>query len=263
MRRIHRPGADRRALAGIETIFEAARQFGEILPEAPRRVGRIRRLARDHDRPGAHQPLDLGHRRQQTLALWVRERRENRARERVRQPLVGGELGAALGGQRDAPDPRVALPPDDFDQPLGGKRAQQAAQIAGIEAERAAQAARVGAGEADLEDQPRLAERPAAAEIALVERADPAGDKAVEAADLLDSSVGHSLTLVRECGLASAWTSGGGTSLTFETLTERRPEDRSRTEAAVRHPVCANYGDGVGRRTDLHQRAKMALSKAI
>ena len=77
-------------------------------------------------------------------------------------------------------------PPDDFDQPLGGKRAQQAAQIAGIEAERGAQAARVGAGKADLEDQPRLAERPAAAEIALIERADAARDEAVEAADLLD-----------------------------------------------------------------------------
>ncbi len=89
------------------------------------------------------------------------------------------------------------LPLNDFDQPLGGKRAQQAAQIAGIEVERGAQAPRVGAGEADLEQQPRLAERPAAAEIALVERADAAGDEAIEAADLLDRSVGHSLTLVR------------------------------------------------------------------
>ena len=190
MRRIHRFRADRRALSGIEAFVEPARQLGEISLEAPGRVGRIRRLERDDERAGAEQPLDLGHRREQTLALGRRERREDRVRQLVRQPVVGGELGAALGGQRDAPDPRVALPPDDFDQPLGGKRAQQAAEIAGIEAERGAQAARVGAGEADLEDQPRLAERPAAAEIALVERADAARDEAVEAADLLDRSVG-------------------------------------------------------------------------
>ena len=57
---------------------------------------------------------------------------------------------------------------------------------------------RVGAGDADFEDQPRFAERPATAEIAVVERADPAGRQPIEPADQPDCDVAHSLTLVRE-----------------------------------------------------------------
>ena len=127
-------------LAGSKPASKRRASSAKYAVEAPARVGRVRRLERDGDGAGAEQPLDLGHRRQQALALGRRERREDRARQFVRKPLVGGELGAALGGQRDAADPRVALPPDDFDQPLGRQRAQQAAEIAGIEAERGAQA---------------------------------------------------------------------------------------------------------------------------
>ena len=138
------------------------------------------------------------------IALRRGERGEDQARQVVRQSVIGGEFGAALDGQRHAPDPCVSPAPGDFDQPLCGQRAQQAAQIAGIEPERGAQTAHFRAGEAGLEDQPRLAERPAAAEIAVVEGADAARDKPIEAADLLDRGVGHSLTLVREWVFASA-----------------------------------------------------------
>jgi hypothetical protein len=81
---------------------------------------------------------------------------------------------------------------------LALERAQQAAQIARVEAERVAQRAHIGTADARLENQPRLAQWPAAAEVAPLERADALRDEAVEAADLLNLKGIYYLTLVRE-----------------------------------------------------------------
>ena len=85
----------------------------------------------------------------------------------------------------------------DRDEALTFERAQQPAQIAGIEPETVAQFLQVRAPGAGLENEPRLGERPAAAQVAVRQRADALRHEAVEPANLLDLSI-HSLTLVRE-----------------------------------------------------------------
>jgi hypothetical protein len=63
--------------------------------------------------------------------------------------------------------------------------AQEAGEVAGVEAETGADVARRGAVGADLEQDAGFAEW-AVAEVAVVQRADLAGDEPVEAADLGD-----------------------------------------------------------------------------
>ena len=97
----------------------------------------------------------------------------------------------------------------DFDEALVFERAQKAAHIAGIEAQFPAQSADVRPAGADLENHPRLAERPAAPQIALLQRADALGDEAVEAPNLIEPLAVHSLTIVRELRNASPWRDAG------------------------------------------------------
>ena len=68
------------------------------------------------------------------------------------------------------------------DEAIALKRPQQAREVAGVEPEPRADVTRRRAVGADLEQHARLAER-AVAEVAVVERADLAGDEPVEAAD--------------------------------------------------------------------------------
>src|SRR5208337_4674032 len=56
----------------------------------------------------------------------------------------------------------------------------------------------------DFEDEPRLAQRATASEIAVVQCADGLGDCAIEAADPPDLIAVHSLTLVRDHPIARA-----------------------------------------------------------
>jgi hypothetical protein len=81
-------------------------------------------------------------------------------------------------------------------EPGGFERAQQSAQIAGVEPHPGAQQTQLAAVGSDLPKQARLAKRPFASEEVVVERTDPLRDGAVEAADLLDHCLQHSPTLV-------------------------------------------------------------------
>ena len=98
---------------------------------------------------------------------------------------------AALGGERHEPAPSVVAIAFDCDQPLVLERLEQSADIARIQPEPLAQRAYVASDRADLEKKARLAERPAAAEIALVQRAGAQRDCAVEAAHLFQERSIH------------------------------------------------------------------------
>src|SRR5215207_6440917 len=90
----------------------------------------------------------------------------------------------ALCGERDKPAPPVAGVAFDGDQPVRFERLEQPAGIARIQPELLPERTNVAAVGSDLKQQPRLAERPAAAEITFVERAGAQRDCAVEAAHL-------------------------------------------------------------------------------
>ena len=77
------------------------------------------------------------------------------------------------GRQRRPADAAVAGARRDGDQPVVVERPQEAAEVAGVEAEPRPQVAHVGAVAADLPEQPRLADRPLAAQEVAVEGADP------------------------------------------------------------------------------------------
>lgn len=85
-----------------------------------------------------------------------------------------------------------------MNQALTFKRAQQTAEIAGIEFQHLAQIAQVIAVASDLMQQPRLPERAATCEVALVERANAPRDGTIESPDQGDRLGLHSLTTVRE-----------------------------------------------------------------
>jgi len=77
------------------------------------------------------------------------------------------------------------------------ERPQEPAEIAGVERQLLPQVPQLGTVFPDFIDKPRFAERAAAVEKAVVERAHPLRDSAVEAAHLEDLIGDHSLTLVR------------------------------------------------------------------
>ena len=121
---------------------------------------------------------------QQPLALVGVERRQRRGGELVGDAVELGHLGAARGRERQALGAPVGtgLPGDEA---VTLERSQQPRDVAGVEPEPRADVARRRALCADLEQDARLAERPVA-EVAVVERADLAGDEPVEAADCGD-----------------------------------------------------------------------------
>src|SRR6185312_4805436 len=53
----------------VEAGVEAAAELAEILRDAPARVGAVGGLGGDAHRRGAHQPLDLAHRRDEAVLL--------------------------------------------------------------------------------------------------------------------------------------------------------------------------------------------------
>ena len=107
-----------------------------------------------------------------------------------------GALGAT--GRRETRDanPPVASARRQLDQPGALERVQQPAQIARVEPQPRAQPAHLAILDPDLPQQPRLAEGPLEAEEVVAERTDALRDRAIEAADLIDHRLRHSLTLV-------------------------------------------------------------------
>ncbi len=77
-------------------------------------------------------------------------------------------------------------------EPVALERAEDTAHVARVEVKARAQRPYFAVAAPDLPEHAGLAERPAAAEEVVVESAHPLGDRAVEAAHLLDG-VAHSL----------------------------------------------------------------------
>ena len=192
--------ARRRVEAGPGSALELGEVGAQALPRV--RMGRV-------DRPDLHEgsrqePLDVAHRADEPLALAVDQRLEERPGELVAPPVDDLALGEP--GRREPRRPRsaVAHARHDFDQPGRLERAEQPAGVPGVETEPRTQSAHLAALLPDLPEHPRLPERPAAGEVAVVERPDPLGHGTVEAADLRDHRLVHSLILVRDLQQVSA-----------------------------------------------------------
>src|SRR5690606_35600207 len=99
----------------------------------------------------------------QALAPRLVEQGKKVFRHLVGKRLVSLEFLAALLRQNHGPRPAVAFRLAEFDQPLPLQRAQEAAEIARVEAEPGSQQGHIAATRhADLKQQPRLAERASA-----------------------------------------------------------------------------------------------------
>ena len=182
----------------IEAVLEALAQLGEVLLDAPARVGAGRIGDGDRDQRGSHQPLDLVHRRHQPRALRLLERLQHRRRQPVREAIELRAFRPPVRRQPGAAHAAVGAAGSTTTSRSRLQRAQQPARVAGVEAQPPAQVAHVGAVGADLPQQARLAQRPAAVEVALVQGAHPLRDGAVEAAHARDRLDVHCLTLVKE-----------------------------------------------------------------
>jgi hypothetical protein len=170
----------RTALARIEAALETRCEFPEICGKAPPRCHAVRRDDTNFDCGRPDQALDFRHRSQETPALMCAERRQHRRRQLVREPVIGGQFRSTLGGQPHAPPTAVGALAFDGDEALRFERAQQPAQIAGIEPEPVAQRAQLSAFGAGLENQARLAQWSPAAQIALLQSSDPLRDEPVK-----------------------------------------------------------------------------------
>src|SRR5687768_17666150 len=152
----------------------------------------------DLDQSGRQEPLDLGHRGHEALAPWPAQRLQKRTSELVAPPvehLPLGKPGWCELHSVHAPVVRALL---HAGQPGILQRAEKAAEIPRIEVEPGPQPAHVASLYPDLPEQTRLPERPVPGQIAIFERADPLREESVEAANLADGIVYHSLILVRE-----------------------------------------------------------------
>ena len=220
----------------VESVLEAARQFGGIGPDRLPGV-RVPGVTRDDlDRGGRQQPLDLGHRGHQPVPLPGAERLEEGGGRVVGEPVELGLLGSPAPGQARGPDTPVRLARLDPDQfvPLQGP--QQSAQVAGVQVEPLPQPPYVAALGRDLPQQPCLPERPVAGQERVIQRADPLRDGPVEPPDLLDHRLIHSLTLVREPAPAKpqgwnwAYPNGGTAVVLAMTVPEASSQIRRSTE---------------------------------
>src|SRR5205807_2264003 len=130
------------------------------------------------------------------LALLRIQRRQQRLRELVRPLVQRRALAPAGGGQARYSDPLITTASRHLHQPGSLERAQEPAHVPGVEAQAGTQNTHLAALGPDLPQQPSLAEGPGPAEEAMVERPDALGHNAVEASDLTDHHIRHSLTLV-------------------------------------------------------------------
>ena len=196
-RRPHVVGLDGTCLRRVEAGVEAAVQLGEVRVEAVLGVAVAGIDGVDPDHRRREEPLHLPHRRDESVALGLRERVEQRSGQGVAAPVEQGALGPTGLGQLRGAHPLVVVAGADGDQPVGLQGAQEPAQVAGVEVEAGAQPPHVRPL-TDLPQHARLAERAVTGQVLVVERADPLRDGAVEAPDPADGGIVHSLTLVRE-----------------------------------------------------------------
>jgi hypothetical protein len=190
-------------LAGPEDLARPARveppgELGEVLDHAEARVP-VAGIARtDFDRQCDQQPLDLGHRRDQAIALGPAQRLDDRGRQIVGATVELGPLRQARVCEPHGPDASIGLMLINDDEACRLQRPQQPAHVAGVEIQPGSQRPDISSIRADLPQQTCLTERPVAREEPVVEAADPLGDGAVEPPDLVDHCSVHSLTVVRE-----------------------------------------------------------------
>ena len=201
-----RRDASRRIPSGLESRVELVDIRAQAVLRS--RIGGVDRS--DDDEPGCHEALHLGHRRDQAAALPCAERREQRRGEIVAALVQHGSLGTAGSRESRHANSMVGGVPLDGDHACRLERAQQAADIPGVQPELRPKRADISLAVPEFPEEPRLAERPVACQEAIVESADTLRDDAVEAAHLRDHRVIHSLTVVRgiternpRCGSAS------------------------------------------------------------
>ena len=119
------------------------------------------------------------------------ERSQQRGREILRLAVERIEFPQSFPRQHRPPHPAVVGGALRIHQALRFERTEHPAEIARIQRQPRAQIAQIRACPADLEQQPRFAERPAAAEIVVRQHADPLRNGPVEAADLLNLAFFH------------------------------------------------------------------------
>jgi hypothetical protein len=182
----------------VEAAVEAPGQLLDVGPQAAPGVRFPRVAHADDDGRGGQQPLHVGHGGDEPAALPLAERAEQRGGGLVGAAVEFGPFGLSGGGQPRGPEPSVRLVHLDGDHPVPLQRAQQPAQVAGVQVQPGAQVPDLAAVRADLPQQPRLPERAAAGQEGVAECACALGDGPVEPPDLVDHGLVHSLTIVRE-----------------------------------------------------------------
>jgi len=130
------------------------------------------------------------HRLEHTLLVGVGQLAQHRADVRVRPRLERGEGGPPPLGQRQMALAPVGFRRRSLDQVAPLEAAQDAAQVARVQAELAAELRRGGLlAVRKLVEHPHLAQRERALEIALVQQADLLGVEAVEAPHRRDARI--------------------------------------------------------------------------
>jgi adenylate cyclase len=128
-------GVGGEAPCGIEPGVEAGVELGDVRAQAELRRAARGVLDPDRDEARGEQPLDDAHRVHEPGALRLAERCQQRRRQLVAAPIQQRSFGAAGGGEARGPHPPVVQARLHHDQPVPFERAQQAAQIAGVQAE--------------------------------------------------------------------------------------------------------------------------------
>ena len=154
------------AAGRIKAVVETARQFVEVR----RHAGPSRRVPGVETRTWTADAVSS----RSTSAIAATSRARCRslsgpssdAASLVGEPVKYGSLGHAAGGEASRPHPPVGLAPLDDDKPVALERAQQPAEIAGVQVKPRPEQPDIAAVVADLPQQARLPERPAAGQEA-------------------------------------------------------------------------------------------------
>jgi len=115
---------------------------------------------RDLHAGGYQQPLDIAHRRHESLLPLIAQRASSDRAKLVGAPVERGAFPAAGACEPRHSDASVGGVRRHLDQTSGLERSQQPAQIARVEPQTGAQQTHLAPAEADLPQQPRLPERP-------------------------------------------------------------------------------------------------------
>ena len=182
---------------GVESGFEPLVQLTKVLRDAPPggRVSGVDSLDPEAGQP--EEPMHLRHGLDQARPLGGRQVAEEGRGGLVRALIHLFDFPAPSGRELRLAYPLVSGSLAHTNQPLLLERLNQTGDIAGIETQALAEVAEVRSVGPDLVEQARSAERPAAAQEVIVERADPLGDEAVELPDPRDLVGLHHLTLVK------------------------------------------------------------------